>query len=200
MISACRKSIYINVGNWHNGGVKDGDWDTKRLAVEELDTLIAFRQHFQEGLDWDKTAFYQRIQSQIDKGIVKWGCKSREDLVNRFKGLDQLYLDIKENGYKTAAIGKWHLGYTPALQPTGQGFDYHFGHLVGCIDNYSHFYYWRGPNRHDLYQNGTEIYRDGEYFPELCSKEAIQFMEENATHPFFFLVTYFIYTVPPAFY
>lgn len=92
---------------------------------------------------------------------------------------------LKENGYKTAAIGKWHLGYTTQLQPTGQGFDSHFGHLVGCIDNYSHFYYWHGPNRHDLYRNGEEIYRDGEYFPAMCYEEAASFLEENQNDPFF---------------
>jgi len=92
---------------------------------------------------------------------------------------------LKDNGYKTAAIGKWHLGYTPQLQPTGQGFDYHFGHLVGCIDNYSHFYYWHGPNRHDLYRNGEEIYRDGEYFPAICYEEAASFLEQNQNKPFF---------------
>ena len=92
---------------------------------------------------------------------------------------------FKSNGYQTAAIGKWHLGYTDALQPGGQGFDYQFGHLVGCIDNYSHFYYWRGPNRHDLYQNGKEIFRDGSYFPAMCYEEASQFMTANQQEPFF---------------
>ena len=92
---------------------------------------------------------------------------------------------FKEQGYQTAAIGKWHLGYAPELQPGGQGFDYHFGHLVGCIDNFSHFYYWRGPNRHDLYQNGKEIWRDGAYFPELCLREALQFIDANVDQPFF---------------
>ena len=90
-----------------------------------------------------------------------------------------------KNGYRTAAIGKWHLGYTPEMQPNNQGFDYHFGHLVGCIDNYSHFYYWNGPNRHDLHRNGEEIFRDGEYFPEMCLQEAFNFIDENKDHPFF---------------
>ncbi|MGE3805094.1 MAG: sulfatase-like hydrolase/transferase, partial [Gemmataceae bacterium] len=52
---------------------------------------------------------------------------------------------FKTAGYATAHIGKWHLGYTKETMPNGQGFDYSFGHMVGCIDNYSHFYYWSGP-------------------------------------------------------
>lgn len=92
---------------------------------------------------------------------------------------------LKSAGYQTAVIGKWHLGYTPETQPNGQGFDYHFGHLVGCIDNFSHFYYWNGPNRHDLYRNGEEIYLPGQYFPDLMVEEAARFMEDNRKEPFF---------------
>src|SRR5258708_6998290 len=43
-------------------------------------------------------------------------------------------------GYATAHIGKWHLGFTPDMMPNAQGFDYSFGHMGGCIDNYSHFF------------------------------------------------------------
>jgi len=57
---------------------------------------------------------------------------------------------LKQAGYATGHVGKWHLGYTPETMPNGQGFDSSFGHMGGCIDNYSHFFYWQGPNRHDL--------------------------------------------------
>jgi len=92
---------------------------------------------------------------------------------------------FKDAGYKTAHIGKWHLGHAKDKQPNAQGFDYSFGHFVGCIDNYSHFFYWNGPNRHDLYRNGKEVFYPGEYFPDLMVKEASKFLEENRNHPFF---------------
>jgi len=92
---------------------------------------------------------------------------------------------FKAAGYSTAHIGKWHLGFTPPTMPNGQGFDYSFGHMGGCIDNYSHFFYWVPPNRHDLYQNGKEIWRTGEYFPTLMVDEAAKFMEANRKKPFF---------------
>lgn len=60
---------------------------------------------------------------------------------------------MKKAGYATAHIGKWHLGHHKETIPNGQGFDHSFGHLVGCIDNYSHFFYWSGPNKHDLWRN-----------------------------------------------
>ncbi|RYZ35548.1 MAG: sulfatase, partial [Sphingobacteriales bacterium] len=92
---------------------------------------------------------------------------------------------FKEGGYKTAHIGKWHMGYSPETMPNQQGFDYSFGFMGGCIDNYSHFYYWGGPNIHDLWRNGTEIYEPGKFFPEMMVAEAGKYMEENKNDPFF---------------
>lgn len=92
---------------------------------------------------------------------------------------------FKDAGYKTAHIGKWHLGHAVEKQPNAQGFDHSFGHFVGCIDNYSHFYYWQGPNRHDLYRNGKEVFYDGQFFPDLMVKEAVTFLEQNKNNPFF---------------
>lgn len=92
---------------------------------------------------------------------------------------------FKEAGYKTAHIGKWHLGAATEKQPNAQGFDYSFGHFVGCIDNYSHYFFWGGPNRHDLYRNGKEVFYPGEFFPDLMLKEAKEFINNNIEAPFF---------------
>ena len=92
---------------------------------------------------------------------------------------------MKTAGYTTGQIGKWHLGYTPATMPNGQGFDYSFGHMGGCIDNYSHFFYWNGPNRHDLWRNGTEIWEDGKYFGDLMVDEMKAFVSHNRSRPWF---------------
>lgn len=96
-------------------------------------------------------------------------------------------------GYATAHVGKWHLGYTPDTMPNNQGFDHSFGHMGGCIDNYSHFFYWQGPNRHDLWRNGTEVYHDGRYFPDLMVDETVQFIEQQRERPFF---VYFAINLP----
>jgi arylsulfatase A len=100
---------------------------------------------------------------------------------------------FKTAGYKTAHIGKWHLGYTQEMSPNAQGFDHSFGHISGCIDNYSHFFYWNGPNKHDLYRNGKEVHYPGQFFPDLMVKEAGQFMKEADKSPFFM---YFAINLP----
>jgi len=92
---------------------------------------------------------------------------------------------LKGAGYTTGHIGKWHLGYTPETMPNAQGFDYSFGHMGGCIDNYSHFFYWNGPNVHDLWRNGEEVWYDGQHFAGLMATEADQFITKNKENPFF---------------
>lgn len=92
---------------------------------------------------------------------------------------------LKENGYYTALIGKWHLGHREENLPNGQGFDYFFGHQRGCIDNYSHTFYWAGPNKHDLYRNAEEVYYDGSHFSDLMTEEVKQVINHRQNEPFF---------------
>lgn len=100
---------------------------------------------------------------------------------------------FKAAGYTTAHIGKWHLGYSPDTMPNAQGFDHSFGHMGGCIDNFSHFFYWQGPNRHDLWHNGQEVFVPGRFFPDLMVEEAMQFIEANKSRPF---LLYFAMNTP----
>ncbi len=92
---------------------------------------------------------------------------------------------MRSAGYTTGHIGKWHLGYTPETMPHNQGFDYSWGHMGGCIDNYSHFFFWKGPNRHDLWRNGEHIFEDGFFFQDSMVREMNDFITRNQEKPFF---------------
>lgn len=92
---------------------------------------------------------------------------------------------LKQAGYATGHIGKWHLGYDEYTMPNAQGFDYSWGHMGGCIDNYSHFFYWVGPNRHDLWRNGEHIHDDGVFFQDGMVRELNAFITRNKERPFF---------------
>ncbi|QDV25482.1 Arylsulfatase [Aureliella helgolandensis] len=92
---------------------------------------------------------------------------------------------MQQNGYRTGHVGKWHLGYTPPTMPNAQGFASSFGHMGGCIDNYSYFFYWNGPNRHDLWRDGKEIWLDGTYFGDAMVDECRRLINESEQEPFF---------------
>lgn len=108
-------------------------------------------------------------------------------------GLPTLGSLFKQAGYRTAAIGKWHLGETPDTVPNAHGFDYFYGFHAGCIDFYSHRFYWgepRRPNFHDLWRNRTEIFEDGRYFTERITEETVGFLNASAGQPFCMYVAF----------
>jgi len=96
---------------------------------------------------------------------------------------------LKEQGYSTGLFGKWHLGAHMEHGPTSQGFDYFFGHRGGFIDNYNH-HFLHGEGFHDLYKNKKEIFRQGHYFPDMMTKEAIRFINKNKRNPMFLYIAF----------
>lgn len=96
-------------------------------------------------------------------------------------------------GYATAHIGKWHLGSGQGHKPLDKGFDYSFGFMGGCIDNYTHFFYWAGPSRHDLWENNQRVRMPGKYFPDLIVEKAEAFISSHRDKPFFM---YFAINMP----
>ena len=103
---------------------------------------------------------------------------------------------LKEQGYNTAAMGKWHLGSEPQARPLSNGFDTFFGFHSGCIDYYSHIFYWGMDGGgmdpiHDLWEDETEVHADGEYFTELITERSVNYIrEQEADQPFFLYAAY----------
>ena len=106
---------------------------------------------------------------------------------------------LRDQGYATYMSGKWHLGLAEASRPHNHGFEHWFGHMAGCIDYYSHIFYWGANNpgpgispTHDLWQDGEEIWEDGRYFTELITEHAIEYGRDAARkeQPFFLYVPY----------
>ncbi len=80
--------------------IKGGDWDLRRQKFEDLDIFIALREHFENGVPFSKSKAHSRILKDIDKGVFKWGCKTEEELNDRWRRIEELYFDIKTKGYK----------------------------------------------------------------------------------------------------
>jgi arylsulfatase A-like enzyme len=102
---------------------------------------------------------------------------------------------LKAYGYRTAHFGKWHLGTSKGYRPEDHGFDETFGFVNGCIDYFSHIFYWGyrdGDPLHDLWHNGQEVYRNGEYVIELITQAAVQNLRtaRNDRRPFFMYIPF----------
>jgi len=65
---------------------------------------------------------------------------------------------LKNAGYATGLVGKWHLGFKPEFQPNRHGFDYFWGYLAGYVDWYAHV---RGDGQPDLWENATAVQHQG---------------------------------------
>ncbi|MEM7129333.1 MAG: sulfatase-like hydrolase/transferase [Chloroflexota bacterium] len=106
---------------------------------------------------------------------------------------------LKPLGYQTYMSGKWHLGLADGSRPHFHGFDHWYGFMAGCIDFYSHIFYW-GANKpgpglnptHDLWEDDEEIWDNGHYFTEAITERAILYLRQAAANdePFFLYVPY----------
>lgn len=95
---------------------------------------------------------------------------------------------MQQNGYKTACIGKWHIGEPKPAQPNARGFDYFFGSPLGGIDFFTH--QWMDGS-HILYENHTPVHREGEYITDILGEKAAKFVDKNADDPFFMYLSFF---------
>ncbi|HJS54103.1 MAG TPA: sulfatase-like hydrolase/transferase [Chitinophagaceae bacterium] len=88
---------------------------------------------------------------------------------------------LKESGYETYLVGKWHLGFRPEHAPNKNGFDYFFGFKTGATDYISHTAFKGEP---DLYENDILIQRQG-YITDILGEKAIDIIRQPHQKPFF---------------
>ena len=84
---------------------------------------------------------------------------------------------LQQHGYRTALIGKWHLGETPAQHPTKLGFDSFFGALGGSFR----------PKDPELELNGRPAKVEG-FGADILTDAALRFVETNRAGPFALLL------------
>ena len=96
---------------------------------------------------------------------------------------------LKNAGYTTALIGKWHLGWKPQYSPIRHGFDYFFGFKSGFIDFYQHTTPDTPDGNEDLYENDARVRVPG-YMTDLVTERSVRWIEQNGTRPFFIDVAY----------
>lgn len=92
---------------------------------------------------------------------------------------------FKDNGYATACIGKWHLGFDEPLLPRNQGFDHYFG-LLHNLDPVE-VVYFEDKGGVPLMRNDDVVKRpaDPAELTKLYTDEALGFIQDNKDAPFF---------------
>ncbi|MCX6898029.1 MAG: sulfatase-like hydrolase/transferase [Verrucomicrobia bacterium] len=188
--AAAAKPNVIVILTDDQGSVDAGCYGAKDLATPVIDSLAARGVRFTQFYSASPVCSPSRAGLLTGRYPLRCGvpgnCASQRDGKGALPAGEVTMAEtFKAAGYATAHVGKWHLGYTPETMPNAQGFDYSFGHMGGCIDNWSHFFYWQGPNIHDLHRNGTEVFADGRFFGSLMVEEASKFMAANRERPFF---------------
>ncbi|MBU3648955.1 MAG: twin-arginine translocation pathway signal protein [Limnohabitans sp.] len=124
---------------------------------------------------------------------------AEEPINSKSKGSTTLGLDpahptlpslLREAGYRTALMGKWHLGYPPAFSPLKSGYEEFFGPMSGGVDYFTHC---SNNGTHDLYWGETEHAQEG-YLTDLISRRAVDYIlrmtAEPAAAPFFLSLHY----------
>ncbi len=99
---------------------------------------------------------------------------------------------LKEAGYQTAIVGKWHLGHADRKYwPRQRGFDYQYGPLLGEIDYLTH----SAHGTRDWFRNDQPVQEQG-YVTQLLGKDAARLIERHDPKTPLFL--YLAFTAPHA--
>jgi len=164
-------------------------YGSKDLYTPNMDALahsgVRFTQAYAHTVCCPARALLMTGRHPQRSGVNTWVQGNAKSETGLNMHLDEITLAevLKSASYSTALFGKWHVGADFNHGPTTQGFDEFFGLRDGFIDNYYH-YQLHGKGYHDLYRGTQEVFKEGEYFPDLIVSEAERFIEENRSRPF----------------
>jgi len=113
----------------------------------------------------------------------------RTGAIDTYKGRDTLHFQevtlgqvFQSQGYRTACIGKWHLGRYMRYHPNERGFEEFFGFWqYGFINRYD--------DSDELWHNKRPVVTTG-YVTDVLTDQAISFIEQNQKNPFFLYLAY----------
>lgn len=138
--------------------------------------------------------FIAGMQHDVILENAPWGLGLDEKLMPQY---------LREAGYSTHAIGKWHLGYFKhEYTPTHRGFDTHFGYWNGLQDYYNHLVYTTVVSGNFSNIKGYDMRRNmdidheskGLYSTDIFTKEATKIIDKHDQNKPMFL--YFSHLAP----
>ena len=165
---------------WRGGEIKTPNLDKLANAGVKLDALYAMPvcSPTRAALMTGRYPFRYGLQVSVVKPWANYGLPTDE------RTLPQALKDV---GYETAIVGKWHLGHSkPEYLPMARGFEHHYGHYNGALDYFTH-----------ERDGGFDWHRDGKrsddkgYSTTLLGDEAVRLIEHrDKNRPLFLYVPF----------
>jgi len=128
-------------------------------------------------------------------GITQWiGGANEPTPYRHYLPLEELTVaeSLKEAGYATAFIGKWHLGNKP-YYPEHQGFDINIG---GDSSGAPPTYFWPYRKRNRALETMPPGGEEGEYLTDRLTDESLKFIEANKYRPFLLYLSHYAVHTP----
>jgi arylsulfatase A-like enzyme len=122
--------------------------------------------------------FRYGLQTIVIPGPAGYGLDTREWLLPQC---------LKEAGYNTAIIGKWHLGHADLKYwPKQRGFDYQYGAMIGELDYYTH----ADAGVLDWFRNNKPVREKG-YTTQLIGNDAVKYInDQDPNKPFYLYLAF----------
>ncbi len=168
-------------------------------ATPNIDALAAQGMRFTQGYATCPVCSPTRASLQTGKypvrtGITDWIPGQRSGKLRSALNADHLDLSevtiaeaLKQAGYATRFIGKWHLGDKPKHFPDRQGYDVNIG---GCGQGHPMSYF--SPYKNPTLADGPK----GEYLTDRLTEEAEKFIEASKDKPFFLFLSHYAVHTP----
>ena len=166
-----------------------GGRDAEFGAVSpQLDALAAKGMRFTQGYSNSPVCSPTRFALMTARYQYRLRGAAEEPINSRSQGSSTLGLPpehptlpslLRQAGYRTALIGKWHLGYPPHFGPLRSGYEEFFGPMSGGVDYFTHCGF---TGRHDLWSGEQERAEEG-YLTDLLSRRAVDYVERMAQEP-----------------
>jgi arylsulfatase A-like enzyme len=156
-----------NIDALASGGAKFSQFYVQPMCTPTRAALMTGRYPFRYGL-----------QTLVIPGPAGFGLDTSEFLMPQC---------LKDAGYSTAIIGKWHLGHADMKYwPKQRGFDYQYGAMIGELDYNSH----SDAGVLDWFRNNKPVNEEG-YTTQLLGKDAVKYIgEQSKDKPFYLYLTF----------
>ncbi len=156
-----------NIDKLANNGAKFTQWYAQSMCTPTRAAIMTGRYPWRYGL-----------QTIVIPGTAGYGLDTSEWLMPQ---------TLKEAGYNTAIIGKWHLGHADMKYwPKQRGFDYAYGATIGELDYYTH----GDAGVLDWFRDNKPVHEEG-YTTNLIGDDAVRYInQQNSKTPFYLYLTF----------